>query len=133
MRGARIAASLGARVAVAEERFLGGTCVNVGCIPKKLFSYGAHARDDIEDARAYGWDVAEPALDWPRLIANKDREIARLNGVYQRLLEGRGVEVERKMSTAPPLRSRASARASSSVSPTVPTGGLENTAEGMNS
>jgi len=93
VRGARIAASLGARVAVAEERFLGGTCVNVGCIPKKLFSYGAHARDDIEDARAYGWDVAEPTLDWPRLIANKDREIARLNGVYQRLLEGRGVEV----------------------------------------
>lgn len=93
VRGARIAASLGARVAVAEERFLGGTCVNVGCIPKKLFSYGAHARDDIEDARAYGWDVAEPTLDWPRLITNKDREIARLNGVYQRLLEGRGVAV----------------------------------------
>jgi len=93
VRGARVAASLGARVAVAEERFLGGTCVNVGCIPKKLFSYGAHARDDIEDARAYGWDVAEPTLDWPRLITNKDREIARLNGVYQRLLEGRGVEV----------------------------------------
>lgn len=95
VRGARVAASLGARVAVAEERHLGGTCVNVGCIPKKLFSYGAHARDDIEDARAYGWDVAEPTLDWPRLIAAKDREIARLNGVYQRLLEGRGVELLR--------------------------------------
>jgi glutathione reductase (NADPH) len=93
VRGARVAAALGARVAVAEERHLGGTCVNVGCIPKKLFSYGAHARDEIEDARAYGWDVAEPTLDWPRLITNKNREIARLNGVYQRLLEGRGVEV----------------------------------------
>lgn len=93
VRGARIAAALGARVAVAEERHLGGTCVNVGCIPKKLFSYGAHLRDDIEDARAYGWDVGEPGLDWPRLIAGKDREIARLNGIYQRLLESRGVEV----------------------------------------
>jgi glutathione reductase (NADPH) len=93
VRGARVAAALGARVAVAEERHLGGTCVNVGCIPKKLLSYGAHARDDIDDARGYGWDVAEPTLDWPRLIAAKDREIHRLNGVYQRLLVSRGVEI----------------------------------------
>lgn len=99
VRGARVAASLGARVAIAEERFFGGTCVNVGCIPKKLFSYGAHARDDIEDARAYGWDVAEPTLDWPRLVAGKDREIARLNGIYQRLLESRGVEILRGRAT----------------------------------
>lgn len=95
VRASRIAAALGARVAVAEERFLGGTCVNVGCIPKKLFSYGAHAREEIEDARAYGWEVADPALDWPKLIAAKDREIARLNGIYQRLLESRGVEILR--------------------------------------
>ncbi len=93
VRASRIAASLGARVAVAEERFLGGTCVNVGCVPKKLLVYGAHARDDIEDARAYGWDVAEPTLDFGRMMAAKDREIARLNGVYDRLLKSRGVEV----------------------------------------
>lgn len=93
VRASRIAAALGARVAVAEERHLGGTCVNVGCIPKKLLSYGAHARAEIDDARAYGWDVGEPALDWPRLIANKDKEIARLNGIYQRLLTSRGVDV----------------------------------------
>ncbi len=93
VRASRIAAGLGARVAIAEERHLGGTCVNVGCIPKKLLSYGAHLRADIDDARAYGWDVGEPTLDWARLIANKYTEIARLNSVYQRLLTSRGVDV----------------------------------------
>ena len=87
VRAARMSASYGARVAIAEARFLGGTCVNVGCIPKKLFAYGAHYPDDTEDARAYGWTFDAPKLDWPRLIANKDREIARLNGVYRRILE----------------------------------------------
>ncbi|MDB4931987.1 MAG: gor [Myxococcaceae bacterium] len=115
VRGARVAAALGARVAVAEERFFGGTCVNVGCIPKKLFSYGAHLREDLDDARAYGWDVAEPALDWPRLIANKDKEIARLNGIYQRLLEGRGVEI---------LRGRATLEGASTVVVTAPDGAV---------
>ena len=96
VRASRIAAGLGARVGVCEARYLGGTCVNVGCVPKKLLSYGAHFLDEVDDARAYGWDLpAPPVLDWARLIATKDREIARLNGVYQRLLEARGVEILR--------------------------------------
>ena len=81
VRASRMSASYGARVAVAEERFLGGTCVNVGCIPKKLFSYGAHYAEDFEDAQAFGWNVGERTVQWPRLVENKDKEIARLNGI----------------------------------------------------
>jgi glutathione reductase (NADPH) len=88
-----MSASYGARVAVAEERALGGTCVNVGCIPKKLLVYAAHFADDFVDAEAYGWTVGPRTFDWGRLIAAKDREIARLNGVYRRILESNGVEV----------------------------------------
>jgi len=73
VRASRYAARLGARVAVAEERYLGGTCVNVGCIPKKLFSYAAHYGEDIGHAAGYGWRVPPPAFDWPTLVANKDR------------------------------------------------------------
>jgi glutathione reductase (NADPH) len=91
VRASRYAARLGARVAVAEERYLGGTCVNVGCIPKKLFSYAAHYGEDIGDAAGYGWRVSPPAFDWPTLVANKDREIERLNAVYAKLLTGVGV------------------------------------------
>ena len=91
VRAARMSASYGARVAVAEERFLGGTCVNVGCIPKKLFSYGAHYAEDARAAAAYGWNFEAPTLRWPDLIANKNREIERLNGVYRNLLENAGV------------------------------------------
>ena len=93
VRAARMSAGYGARVAIAEERFLGGTCVNVGCIPKKLFAYGAHCPGDAGDAAAYGWSFAEPRLDWPALIANKNREIERLNGVYRRLLKDAGVRI----------------------------------------
>ncbi len=93
VRAARIAAGLGARVAVAEERHLGGTCVNVGCVPKKLLVYASHFADAFEDARGFGWNVQSPRFDWRALIANKNREIARLNGVYRRLLEGAGVAV----------------------------------------
>jgi glutathione reductase (NADPH) len=91
VRASRYAARLGARVAVAEERYLGGTCVNVGCIPKKLFSYAAHYGEDIGDAAGYGWRAAPPAFDWPTLLANKDREIERLNAAYAKLLTGVGV------------------------------------------
>ncbi len=91
VRASRYAARLGARVAVAEERYLGGTCVNVGCIPKKLFSYAAHYGEDIGHAEGYGWRVSPPAFDWPTLVANKDREIERLNAVYARLLTAAGV------------------------------------------
>ena len=93
VRASRIAASYGAKVAVAEERYLGGTCVNVGCIPKKLLVYAAHFRDDFEDAAGFGWTVGERQIDWPTLIANKDREIQRLNGVYRRLLQIAGVNI----------------------------------------
>ncbi|KQT14117.1 glutathione-disulfide reductase [Ramlibacter sp. Leaf400] len=95
VRAARMAAQRGARVALAEAAALGGTCVNVGCIPKKLYSYAAHYSHDFAEAAGFGWDVGEPALDWPRLKANRAREIARLNGVYEQLLTGAGVQLIR--------------------------------------
>jgi glutathione reductase (NADPH) len=82
-------------VAIAEEGRFGGTCVNVGCIPKKLFSYAAHFREEFEIARAYGWTTGEPRFHWPTLLKNKDREIARLNAVYERVLVNAGVEIHR--------------------------------------
>jgi glutathione reductase (NADPH) len=90
-----VSASYGARVAIAEDGRFGGTCVNVGCIPKKLFSYAAHMREDFAVARAYGWTVGDTSFDWKTLLANKDREIARLNGVYERVLVNAGVEIHR--------------------------------------
>jgi len=93
VRATRWAAGFGARTAVAEERYLGGTCVNVGCIPKKLFSYAAHFHEDFEDAVRYGWGPGAPGFDWKTLVANKDREIARLNGVYEKLLEDSGARI----------------------------------------
>jgi len=92
VRAARMSAGLGARVAIAEERYLGGTCVNVGCIPKKLFVYAAHYREDFEDATGFGWTLGERRFDWSTLLANKDREIERLNAVYARILDDAGVE-----------------------------------------
>ena len=91
VRASRFAAGFGAKVAVAESRYLGGTCVNVGCVPKKLMSYAAHYSEDIELSRSFGWDAAAAGFDWSTLIANKDREIGRLNGIYGRLLENSGV------------------------------------------
>ncbi len=93
VRAARIAASHGARVGIIEERFLGGTCVNVGCVPKKLFSYAAHYASDFEDARNYGWQLQPADFDWPTLRDNKNAEIARLNGIYGGLLERAGVSL----------------------------------------
>ncbi|MPZ44551.1 MAG: glutathione-disulfide reductase [Betaproteobacteria bacterium] len=93
VRASRMSAALGARVAVAEERYMGGTCVNVGCIPKKLFAYAGHYAEDFEDAVGFGWAASKPSFDWPTLVANKDKEIARLNGIYERLLTGAGVTV----------------------------------------
>ena len=92
VRAARVASELGARVAIGEMDRMGGTCVNVGCIPKKLFVYGSHFSYDLEDARGYGW-TTESTFDWATLRANKDREIARLNGIYQGLLERAGVDL----------------------------------------
>ncbi len=91
VRASRVAAGFGARVAVAEASRLGGTCVNLGCIPKKLLVYASHYGEDLADADAYGWSVGAPGFDWATFIANKDREIARLNGVYADLLDEAGV------------------------------------------
>lgn len=95
VRLARMSAQRGARVAVVESRHLGGTCVNVGCVPKKLFVYGSHIRDELEDAAGYGWQlpVDQASFDWPTLVANKNAEIERLNGIYGRLLSNAGVEI----------------------------------------
>ncbi|KPW39199.1 Glutathione reductase [Pseudomonas amygdali pv. mellea] len=91
VRAARFAAGFGAKVAVAESRYLGGTCVNVGCVPKKLLVYGAHFSEDFDHAKGFGWSLGEASFDWSTLIANKDREINRLNGIYRKLLVDSGV------------------------------------------
>lgn len=96
VRAARMAAQRGARVALAEAlgtEGLGGTCVNLGCIPKKLYSYAAHYREAFAEARGYGWAYAEPQLDWATLKAQRAREIDRLNGIYDQLLRNAGVTV----------------------------------------
>ena len=93
VRAARIAAGHGARVAIAEEFRLGGTCVIRGCVPKKLLVYASRFSDDFEDAAGFGWTVGETRFDWGRLIANKDREIARLESIYRSNLEKSGVKI----------------------------------------
>jgi len=100
VRAARMAATRGARVALAEMADLGGTCVNVGCIPKKLYSYAAGYAEAFEEAPGYGWDLPQaPRLDWARLKARRAAEIQRLNGVYESLLEGPGVRIIRDRAT----------------------------------
>ncbi|WP_305909945.1 glutathione-disulfide reductase [Methylomarinum sp. Ch1-1] len=93
VRAARIAARLGVRVAIAENRDLGGTCVNVGCVPKKLFVYASHFREDFEAAKGFGWSVDDARFDWSVLMGQKNREIDRLQGVYGDLLNDAGVTV----------------------------------------
>src|SRR3954468_20887698 len=99
VRAARMAAQRGARVLLAEAAALGGTCVNVGCIPKKLYSYAAHFAQDFQDAAGFGWDLEPARFDWQRLKANRAREITRLNGVYAHLLSSAGVQVIRGWAT----------------------------------
>ena len=93
VRAARMAAGFGAKVAVAEDRYMGGTCVNVGCVPKKLYVYASEFSKSFSDARNFGWDSAKPAFDWPTLRDNKKAEISRLNGIYDRLLAGVNADV----------------------------------------
>jgi glutathione reductase (NADPH) len=93
VRASRMAALGGARVALAEESRMGGTCVIRGCIPKKIFVYASHFADDFADSVGFGWTVGEPKFDWPTLIANKDKEIARLEAVYTRNVKAAGVEI----------------------------------------
>lgn len=95
VRAARMAAALGVRVAVAEHDRLGGTCVNVGCVPKKLMVYASNYAREFEDAAGFGWSVGDRSHNWATLIAHKDAEIERLNGIYQRLLENSGVRIVR--------------------------------------
>src|SRR3546814_3894642 len=91
VRASVLAAGFGGKVAVAESRYLGGTCVNVGCVPKKLLVYGAHYAEDIGQPQGYGWTIDGATFDWKTLIANKDREIQRLNGIYRSILVDSGV------------------------------------------
>src|SRR3954467_3288112 len=84
VRAARMAAQRGAKVVLAEAAALGGTCVNVGCIPKKLYSYAAHFAQEFQDAAGYGWSVGETEFDWNVLKANRAKEILRLNGIYEK-------------------------------------------------
>ena len=93
VRAARISSGYGARVMIAEEYRVGGTCVIRGCVPKKLLVYASRFADEFEDAAGYGWTVPEPTFDWPTLIANKDREIARLEAAYTANLERAKVKI----------------------------------------
>ncbi len=93
VRAARMAAQRGARVALAEAGALGGTCVNLGCIPKKLYSYAAHYGEAFEESHGFGWHGEAPSFDWETLKRNRAIEIMRLNGVYEKLLIGAGVQL----------------------------------------
>jgi len=93
VRAARMAAQRGARVALVEAQAMGGTCVNVGCIPKKLYSYAAHFAESFEQSHGFGWVGAAPTLDWSALKVGRAREITRLNGIYLQLLKGSGVQI----------------------------------------
>ncbi|MDH2435182.1 glutathione-disulfide reductase [Pokkaliibacter sp. MBI-7] len=93
VRASRMAAGLGARVAVCEDRYMGGTCVNVGCVPKKLYSYAAHYGHDFHDAAGFGWELEQPRFNWATLRDNKKSEISRLNGIYRNMLGNAGVEL----------------------------------------
>lgn len=93
VRAARMASSYGARVAIIEDRYWGGTCVNVGCVPKKLYYYASDFKESFEDARGYGWTVGEARFDWETLKTNRREEIGRLNGIYRDILGNAGVEL----------------------------------------
>jgi len=124
VRASRLAASLGAKAAVFEERYLGGTCVNVGCIPKKLLVYAAEFAEDFDDAAGFGWTVGARQIDWSALLRRKDAEIARLNGVYRRLLEGAGARIiESHASLVDPHTVEADGRRHTAETILVATGG----------
>ena len=93
VRCARIAAGHGARVGIAEERFWGGTCVNVGCVPKKLLVQAGEYGGWADDAAGFGWTIKKGPHDWRKLIAAKDKEISRLEAIYRKLLQGAGATV----------------------------------------
>ncbi|MEM8726926.1 MAG: FAD-dependent oxidoreductase, partial [Pseudomonadota bacterium] len=96
VRASRIAAAHGARVAVAEEFRVGGTCVIRGCVPKKMLVYGAHFAEDLEDAQQFGWNIEGKSFDWARLRDHVQTDIDRLEGLYGETLGNHGVEVIRE-------------------------------------
>ncbi|WP_115716932.1 glutathione-disulfide reductase [Gallaecimonas mangrovi] len=99
VRASRMAAMTGAKVAVAEGSAMGGTCVNLGCVPKKLYAYAADFGHGFEDARGFGWQSERPAFDWQKLKTNRANEISRLNGIYDGLMDGAKVTVYRDFAT----------------------------------
>lgn len=124
VRAARVAARLGAKVMVAENWRVGGTCVMRGCIPKKLLVLGAHFAEDFEDARGFGWRAGQLVHDWPSLIAAKNRELDRLEDVYRRLLRESGVElIEGRARVTGPNRIEAAGRTVSAANILIATGG----------
>ena len=125
VRLARIAAGHGARVAIAEEHKVGGTCVIRGCVPKKLLVIGAHFAEDLDDARRYGWTIGEKSFDWPTLRDNVLADVGRLNGIYQTTLDNAGVTTHhaRATITGPNRGAASTARPSAprtSLSPPAP-------------
>lgn len=133
VRAARIAGRHGARVALAEDSRIGGTCVIRGCVPKKLMMYAARFRDAFEDSIGYGWSQGEPTFNWQTLIANKDREIDRLNAAYIRNLDRSGVEIfaERAVVTSPNGIRLAGGREISAGAILIATGGRPNRDTGL--
>jgi len=124
VRAARIAAGLGARVAICEERLLGGTCVNVGCVPKKLMVYAASVGEAVQDGFGFGWSFGEGSFDWSAFRARKDAEIGRLNGIYGRMLQGAGCEViEGRATVTAPHQVRVGDRLLSTERVLIATGG----------
>lgn len=93
VRAARMSAGFGAKVGIAEDRYLGGTCVNVGCVPKKLFVYASHFSEDFESSQGFGWQPGEIGFNWQTLLQNKNQEIERLNGIYGKLLHDSGAQL----------------------------------------
>lgn len=128
VRAARIAAAHGARVAIAEESRFGGTCVIRGCVPKKLMVYASRYSSDFQDARGFGWETGAPVFDWATLIAAKDREIARLEGLYRRGQESAGVTIfDERVTVAGPQAVRlAAGRTMTAKTILIATGGLPN-------
>jgi len=129
VRAGRVAASLGKRVGIAEEFRFGGTCVIRGCVPKKLFVYASQFSEHFEDAAGYGWSVGATSFDWPTLVANKDREIARLEGIYRSGLEKNGAtmfESRAVLEDAHTVRLEADGRKVTAETVLVATGGHSN-------
>ena len=125
VRAARVAAAHGARVAIAEEHRVGGTCVIRGCVPKKLLVYGAHFAEDLHDAVRFGWDVGNPSFDWPTLRDNVLAEVSRLEAIYGETLGNHKVEIfrERAVLTGPNHLRLASGREMSAERILIATGG----------